>query len=375
MTRGNQTRLLLIFGAMGASAALVPAMLPLAASRLGILDFSLLSAVPLMFGGLFTGVLLAPILSLWLRLQLMIQFATVALSAGLFGLFFASSAQLFLIASAVLGLGFGVLEVSITAAFKAAGNAGAKQLTKLNLLFAASAMTAPVLLYAESSLLGSNLVLALVAAVALVLILGLGTIQASPGRARLGSSVRLWPLLLAAIFYVGAESILAGWSSTFVAELIMLDPAQAALGASGFWALIALGRWLSLLVTPRFISARFAPSFWSLLGAIALFTATLLPLTSWTLGLFALATVAAGPIYALLISLVLERTAADAASVTTALVILLGAAGGFLLPAAVQLDPGITQAALVAGSALFIASIGSLIGSKIQILETEGKPA
>lgn len=375
MSSGNQTRLLLIFGAMGAAAALVPAFLPLAASRLGVLDFSLLAAVPLMFGGLFTGVLLAPILSLRLRLTLLIQLATVALSAGLLGLFVASSAQFFLLASAVLGLGFGTLEVSITAAFKVAGNAGAKQLTKLNLLFAASAMTAPIVLYAESTVFGSALILVLVAGVALVLVLGLETIQANLTEAKLSGSIQLWPLLIAAIFYVGAESILSGWSSTLVAEITNLEPARAALGASGFWALIALGRWVSFLVTPRFISASFASSFWALFGAVTLFLAAVLPANNWTLGLFALATVAAGPIYALLLSLVLERTVARAASTTTTLLILLGASGGFLLPTVVQLSPGINQAALISGSAMFIAAIGLLVGSRIQVPETEGKLA
>ena len=375
MSSGNQTRLLLIFGAMGAAAALVPAILPLAASRLGVLDFSLLAAVPLMFGGLFTGVLLAPILSLRLRLTLLIQLATVALSAGLLGLFVASSAQFFLLASAVLGLGFGTLEVSITAAFKVAGNAGAKQLTKLNLLFAASAMTAPIVLYAESTVFGSALILVLVAGVALVLVLGLETIQANLTEAKLSGSIQLWPLLIAAIFYVGAESILSGWSSTLVAEITNLEPARAALGASGFWALIALGRWVSFLVTPRFISASFASSFWALFGTVTLFLAAVLPANNWTLGLFALATVAAGPIYALLLSLVLERTVARAASTTTTLLILLGASGGFLLPTVVQLSPGINQAALISGSAMFIAAIGLLVGSRIQVPETEGKLA
>lgn len=341
---------------MGAAAALLPAFIPSSSERFGLTDFSLLTAVPLMFGGLFFGVVLAPLLNLRLRLDLVIRFATALLSLGLVGLLLAASPQLFFAASALLGLGFGALEVSITAAVKASGTDTTRDLTKLNLVFAASAMAAPLLLLLELSLFGSAYLLLLTAVLAVVPSFGIAALTSTQGRAKLAGGVKLLPLLLAALLYVGAESVLAGWSSTLVEALLDLRPEQAAIGASAFWALIALGRWASLVVTPRFLGPRAAAIFWAAAAAGALLSAALLPLGPATLALFAVAIFAAGPLYALLIARVLELVPSQSASSTTAAVIVVGAAGGFLIPAVLQLNPGIAQAAWLAGLSFLLVS-------------------
>lgn len=352
---------------MGAAAALVPAFIPASSERFGLTDFSLLAAVPLLFGGLFAGVLLAPLISVKLRLDLVIRLATALLAVGLAGLFFAPGAGVFLAASATLGLGFGALEVSITAAVRAAGTDASRDLTKLNLVFALSAMAAPLLLLVELSLLASAYLLLLVAGLAVSSSLGIAAMASSPGRPRLVGGARLMPLLAAALLYVGAESVLAGWSSTLIQSVLDLRPEYAAAGASAFWALIALGRWASLVLTPRFVGAKPAAAMWAAIAGGSLIAAGLSPQGSQTLLLFGLAVFAAGPLYALLIARVLEMVPSAAAASMTAAVIVIGAAGGFLIPALLQLNPGIAQAALLAGSSFLAVSVLAVLSSKIAV--------
>lgn len=337
---------------MGAAAALVPAFIPASSLRFGLTDYSLLAAVPLLFGGLFTGVCMAPLAGLKLRFDSVIRLGAAILAIGLVGIFISLEPQVFLFAAATLGFGFGLLEVSIIAAVKRFAKDAARDLTKLNLAFALSAMVAPLVLLLELNMFQSAYLLPTVATMALGASALLTQMQGPQGRLGLARVPRLWPLLVAATAYVGAESVLAGWSSTLTGSLLDLSAEHAAIGASGFWALIALGRSASLAITPRFMSTPTSLSLWAGLGGLALILAAVFQQEILTLALFAFAVFAAGPIYGLLIGRVLELVQPADASGTTAAIIVVGAAGGFLIPGLVQFNPGVTQAALGAGLSL-----------------------
>jgi fucose permease len=81
------------------------------------------------------------------------------------------------------------------------------------------------------------------------------------------------------------------------------------------------------------------------------------------LGAFGLATVAAGPCYALIIGLALDAKDSGNSVALTSTLVLAGSVGGFVLPGILQRLPEIESAALIAGCGFVAALIFSLAGN------------
>jgi len=103
VAKGSLVRSLAIFAALGAAAAIVPSLIPQTASEIGLDAYELLPAVPLLFWGLFIGVLLGPRLAQVNGPQRVVQVASTALAAGLAGATGASSVFGFLTGALVVG--------------------------------------------------------------------------------------------------------------------------------------------------------------------------------------------------------------------------------------------------------------------------------
>jgi len=135
------------------------------------------------------------------------------------------SIELFLIASLVLGVGFGVLEVLGTSASKSLQSETASRLTRLQAIFAVSAFITPVLFALAATAFSSTTGFYLIFAFAITFALlyrGSDRVQAQK-RVFKKTNRTVFAFMLAAVFYVGAETVIAGWSSVLVSELGGLD--------------------------------------------------------------------------------------------------------------------------------------------------------
>ena len=363
MSRGSLARSLAIFGSLGAAASIVPSLIPKTAGDIGVGAYELLPAVPLLFWGLFLGVLIGPRLAQAKGPQVIVQIASTALAAGLIGVTGATSVPVFLIGGLIVGFGFGVIEVLVTAQVRIDGGDAARSLTQLNIAFALGAVLCPVALAVTMRLLQTDAIGYLAAL--LMLLSGIrfrATRQAhATVLAKLETkSLRLF--LLACALYVGAESILAGWTATIFSELEITSVELAPIGTTIFWGMLVLGRIFSLYLTPRYVSPRGALILWPSLSAAGLGT-TLAFVGSAQMAAagLAIASFAAGPIYGFLIAKGLEVASVESSAKATRLLILAGSVGGFLIPALLQVDPSITLAALVGALAMVaVASLGAL---------------
>lgn len=358
-----------VFAALGGGAALIPSLIPKTSLDLTIPGFELLVAVPVMFWGLFMGVLFAPTAAARLGTNLVTKAAGLLAVCGLAFAGFGVSSISFLLGAAVFGLGFGLLEVIITAATRHKHHDSARELTRLNAAFAIAAVTAPLLLAAELAISGTILITGLVGSMVLLSSWGLGSLELSqvsgPGRAR----NRLSPLLLGAAFlYVGGESLLAGWGPTFLNTAEGVSVEGAPLGSTLFWGLLAIGRLVSLRVTPNYLSTKLALVLWPAVASASLVAASLLPSGYAVLG-YAVASLAAGPIYGILIGQALRRVPGERVSKATRNLILMGAAGGFVIPGIVQLAPSIQVALLAAALGMALVSGAAALARDSKQLE------
>lgn len=363
-------RLGLSFALLGAAASLLPAFIPQAAVNLGLPVTQLLNAVPVMFGGLFVGVALSPVAIRFLDATAIARFGFVLLASSLIAIPLVESPVWFISFAFLLGLGFGILEVIATSEAKKLRTDTSQKLANLNAIFAIAALVSPLTLLLSTSLLGAPLPFFLVA------ILSLGVLPSYRSGLAKVHSPRLISkkpgfstvvLMAAAISFVGAESVLSGWSATLVSELTTVNESSAALGSSAFWALLATGRIISARLSPALISNHAALAMWSALAGTAL-------LGAWAfwpalgagavLAAFGLAALAAGPCYSLIIGQALDASEQQDAIGVTSTIVMLGAAGGFLLPAAVMLNPVIQNAAAVAGLGFLLTLVFALLASK-----------
>lgn len=369
----------LTFGVLGAAASLVPASIPQVAQTLGLDQGSLLVAVPLMFAGLFLGVALTPVL---VRLVSPTQLARVGftlLAVTLALLPLSTSAIAFSALALILGLGFGTLEVIATSEARKLKEDTSQKLTNLNAVFALSALTAPLLLLVSMLVVGTAIIFFVVAAVAL----GLTAVYQSnlekltgPKLAQKQHSSNVIFLMVAALAFVGAESVMAGWSASAVNQLTELDANSAAIGSSAFWGLLALGRLVSGRLSPEVISNRAALIVWPTAAALALLGAAVMwPYLSGfgLLVAFSIAALAAGPCYALIIGQALDATDLEDSVTVTSTIVLVGAAGGFMLPALVQIQPEVRNATLVAGIGFLLTTLFAVASTRKSTMQMEVK--
>ena len=353
---------------MGATVSLIPAVIPFFAASMSVDVYVLLNAVPILFAGLFVGVLLAPLVRSRLSFRSLVRLAGLLMLAGIFFATAVLSLELFLIGSLLVGLGFGLSEVTITAQVRKEIQNPATVMTKLNAGFAVAAMMAPILLVVELTMFQSWWVFALIGA---GLTLNSFLIQKSSELAQ-ESSVHQGRSAPAALFllmvgiYVGAESILAGWSAVSFDQLAGLGNEFAPLASSVFWGLIAAGRLISIRID-RSTNTSNSLILWSAVSASSLIFAVVLFDAGSELLLigFALAIFAAGPIYGQILAIALETKTASEASRATMTLIVSGSAGGFLLPAVVQIQPSIEFALLLSGAALACVATMGLIAKSM----------
>lgn len=362
------------FAGLGATAAVIPAVIPAMERALG---GSVIAAIPALFAGLLIGVLASAPALKRLRAPHLAAAGALVQAVALAVAAFSASPTAFIAGAAVAGIGFGLTEAAASVATKAASTAGAARiLTALTGTVAVVAAVTPLLAALTAASGSPGLVLLAVAAVQL---LAAGALLAGargqsgvprrdrPVRLRRVSVLALLPIVVALPLYVGVETVFAGWSAVIPAGLLGLDPAAAALGTSLFWALMALGRFLSAAMLRAGIRTQRA-----LIGGV-LTAAGLLGVAAWSaaalpaLGLAALAAaiVALAPSYALMLGLALDRIDEAEAATAAGVLVACGAAGGTFVPAALLLltrDPAGAATFLVA--ALLCLVIAALVAAR-----------
>lgn len=359
------------FAGLGATASVIPAVIPGMESALGA---PVIAAVPALFAGLLVGVLAStPALHRLGALHLaavgaLVQAVALAVAA------FAGSPTVFIWAAAVAGIGFGLTEAAASVAAKAASSAStARALTALTGTVAVVAAVTPLLVALTAANDRPGLSLLCVSGVQLLAAATLFVgARGQAGRGRRDRPVRLrrvsllalLPIVIALPLYVGVETVFAGWSAVIPAELLLLDPAAAALGTSVFWALMAFGRFLSSALLRGGLRTGRALIGGALMAAGMLGVAALGASTMPALSLVALAVaiVAVAPSYPLMVGLALDRIDEAEAATATGALVACGAAGGTIVPAAMLLlthDPASAATFLV--SALLCLIIAALI--------------
>ncbi len=339
--------LFVAFASLGATAAVIPAVLPAAGHAIGE---SLLEAIPALFGGLLVGVLLSGPAMRVLSPVLVAATGCLVQAGGLVVVALAIGAEVFVLASAFAGLGFGLVEAAGSVAAKSAAGAGstAIRLSALTGTVAVMAALTPVVLLVGSSLVAHNVIVLLVAALPLAaaLLLGINGRRASarrPARTNVarGLQVRrlagIVPFAIALPIYVGVETVFAGWSAVLPAAMLEIDPALAGLGTSAFWAFMAAGRYLAVVGSQHGGSASRLVVGGAIIGAIALAAAAAASGWSETVGLaaIAIAVLAIAPSYGIIVGLALDRLSDAAAGDSMGALVACGALGGVAVPATV----------------------------------------
>lgn len=365
----NQTRLpwIVFFGLMGATASVIPALIPHFSAAMEIDVFLLLNAVPFLFAGLFLGILINPLISNRLGFEQIMKLASPLLAAGLVVIVFSNQAQWFFAGAFLAGIGFGLAEVSITSQVRKEVTDTTKMMTKLTAVFAVSAMVTPVLLIIELQLNYSYwLLLVLAIAVSITgLVVRAELLAPNKGTYLFKVHSQGFVFLIIAGLYVGAESVMAGWASTVLDQANVLSTEFTPIASSAFWGLIASGRLFSLWSATRFLNDR-AFSIWPVVSAAGLVAGAAVFIANPMLALigFGISVFAAGPIYGQIISSALKTVESAKANSFTTMLIVCGAAGGFLIPAAVQLAPSIANAAWFSAAAMLVVSISYFFNSK-----------
>jgi hypothetical protein len=361
---GTRSGLFEAFASLGVTASFVPSVLP-GAERMLSADLSV--AVPALFAGLLVGVLLSGPLLVRYPSRATLVAGSALQAAAIVGGASAGSAALFIVASAVAGVGFGLVEAagSVTAKAVAAGSATGLLSALMGTVAVCAALTPLVVAGAGAvgvpiPLLGA---LGLVPLTTVVLLVRSRSGAArndvaaptTPPRRDLRGLLALLPFALALPLYVGVETVLSGWSAVIPGRALDLHPAAAALGTSAFWALMAVGRFGAAALRRREVRP-LTILVAATAGAAALMAiAGLLIESSASVALAALAgsVVLLAPSYGLILGLALDRLDSARSAAMTGALVACGAIGGTFVPTLILFigrDP--------AASATFLVSAG-----------------
>lgn len=364
-TRRARAGLFTAFAGLGVTAAFVPAILP-SAERAMTADLS--AAVPALFAGLLVGVLASgPLLTRWPpRTALMLGSALQAAAVVVVAL--SGTPAVFIVAAAIAGVGFGMVEASGSVAAKSLTTGSATGLLSALLgTVAVCAAVTPLLVAVGSP---ARALLGILAIVPLLTVTILSGAAAPSSRAEVPAQrdVRgllvLLPFAVALPLYVGVETVLSGWSAVIPERILAVDPGLAALGTSAFWTLMAIGRFGAaglrrLSVSPIVILAG-ATSVAALLMAAAGMLVDSAPVGA----LVALAAVVVllAPSYGLILGLALDRLDPARSAAVTGALVACGAVGGTFVPTLILLigrDPASSTTFLV--SAALCALVPALV--------------
>lgn len=329
------------FAIMGAASASLPASIPLRAKDLEVPVEGLLTSIPLLFLGLLMGIVITPLISSRIGSNRQVKIALIIQAIGVFGIGFSTSQNLFVISAFVLGLGFGQLEVLITSILRITSELVGKALTRIGAFLAFSAFLTPLLLLAAESIANKKLVFLFIVLMSgrVAVIFSSPDIKGSKQNINIlkKKSFGAYFLLFASIFYVGSETILAGWSAVFFQKNVSTNLDIAPIGTSLFWLFLTLGRLSGSFITGKFVSAKTTAIFWSLGFSLAL---TLLPIVSENRAAFlvvlALGVFFAGPCYGFIIGQAVSYFESELAVESASLYVLVGAVGGVVIPLSVQ---------------------------------------
>ncbi len=354
------------FAIMGAASATVPASIPFRSAELGVSSSELMLAVPLLFLGLLFGILATPILSklFGVNKQAKIALLTQALGVLLIGI--SGSSAFFVLAAFLLGFGFGQLEVLITSITRQTSNDVGRSLTRIGAFLSFAAFLTPLLLMFAESLQLSFVInlLILFASMYVASIFTSPKFDVTNQNVSLlkSKSINVYFLLVASACYVGAETILSGWSAVFYENYMSSKSAIAPLGTSIFWFALTLGRLLGTWSASLSLSKKTVAKLWSFgfsLSLIFLYIATGKSHGSFFLPIFIVAVMFAGPCYGFLIGHAVSFFDVSQAVKSASLYVLVGAIGGVAIPLVVRLATGGSDELVILGGA-FSALVGTI---------------
>jgi fucose permease len=270
--------------------------------------------------------------------------AVFGMAAGLALEAVAPSWTVFVIGGALAGFGSGSVEVGMNGLFldRFSEDRG-RALSRLHLCFSIGALAAPLAI-AGLVELGVAWRLPFAATSIVVISIGLGLAASDLGAPRVAQAsvagrqsggrrvpVPLVLLMVAITSYVASESGVSSWLVRF------LDAAPigvATLALSLFWAGLAIGRLVASRVAHRFAPMAVATACGLATGA-AVLAAVVVPWIGVSIALFAVAGVASGPIYPMIV-----------------------ASAGSLYPARANAVSGVLTAAAVTGSVVYPPAMG-----------------
>lgn len=348
-----------VFALMGAASASLPATIPLRANQLGISTDQLMPAVPGLFFGLFLGIAITPFISKTLTTTNHVRISIALQTLGVLGIGVLNSQQLFIASSLVIGLGFGQLEVLITSIARVDSAQVGNLLTRLGIYLAACAFITPITIIGFDLLEASRYINISIAVVSIYVCIIFKTEQIYPQSKNFLvlklANRKVYLLLLTTAFYVGAETILAGWSAVLFSENISQNLVSAPLGTSIFWAGMTLGRVVGTFVSSKNFSTKTTAILWS--SGLFISLALLSQINqggsrSAFLVFLVIAIFFAGPCYGFIIGLAVILYEETLAIKSATLFVLIGALGGVLIPALAQLILGSESKDVTLGAAV-----------------------
>lgn len=347
-----------VFAVMGASSASLPATIPMRANQLEVALGALMPGIPALFLGLFLGIAITPIISRTLTTTNHVRFGIALQTLGVLGIGFLDTQQLFIISSLVLGLGFGQLEVMITSIARVQSENVGNLLTRLGIYLAAAAFLTPIGIITFDILSASIVINLFIALISLYLFLTFNTEQIEPhGKSFLVIRIankKVYLLIFAITFYVGAETILAGWSAVLFSENITENLTSAPLGTSIFWVGMTLGRVVGTIASSKKLSAKSVSILWSLglsfslllLSQISQAAPRVIFLLTLVIAIFF-----AGPCYGFIIGQAVSQYEEALAVKSSTLFVLIGSLGGVLIPTLSQFVLGSQSKDVLLGAA------------------------
>ena len=306
---------------VGWSGLLVPSLIrsiehDFSQSDAGIGVFFFVNAVAYVIGSMLGG-----LLTEWFGRRVVLPLSVVLIALGLVGMATVPTWGLFLAVGIPFGLGSGAIDGGTNGLIlDLYPTSRGRALNLLHLFFSLGALASPLVVGRlveagvawQSVVLGTALGAVPVAVLLAVADLPSGHHDRSRGAdaTRIGFALPLIALAVAIACYVASEVGVSNWLVRFL-ETASLGLATSALAL--FWGCLALGRLVSARLGDRFDHARFAATS-SLIAAIALLAAVLVPSMPASIVLFGVVGFAFGPIYPLIMAvagdLFPERSAA-----------------------------------------------------------------
>lgn len=354
------------FALMGAASAIVPASIPFRSVEIGVSSTEMMLAVPLLFLGLLFGILATPIVSKLIGINTQVKVALLIQALGVLLIEISSSSNSFVFSAFLLGSGFGQLEVLITSIMRQTSEDVGASLTRIGAFLSSAAFLTPLLLMlAESFQLSFAInLLIFLASIYVASIFRSPKFEVTNQKESLlkSKSVNVYLLLVASACYVGAETILSGWSAVFYGNNVSSKSAIAPLGTSIFWFALTLGRLLGTWSASLSLPKKTVAMLWFFgfsLSFIFLYFATGKSYGGFFLPIFIVAVMFAGPCYGFLIGHAVSFFDVTQAVKSASLYVLVGAIGGVAIPLVVQLATGGSDELIILGGA-FSALVGTI---------------